>query len=192
LAADQKKARKLGASICFVDQTGLSEVPTVRRTWAPSGLTPVLSHKASWTKVSVMGGLTVSPKRRRLNLYQTHYVNRAVKSPDVVEFFRDLLLHIEGPVIVVADRGNIHRSREVKRFLARATRIQLEFFPPYAPDLNPIEAVWSNLKAARLANFCPSGPRELVRGLRRASAEIRSDQNLLRGFVKSTPLSLRI
>jgi transposase len=36
-----------------------------------------------------------------------------------------------------------------------AGRIQLHFLPGYAPELNPVEFLWSWLKRHALANFCP-------------------------------------
>ena len=31
----------------------------------------------------------------------------------------------------------------------------VERLPAYAPDLNPVEQVWGNLKGGELANLCP-------------------------------------
>lgn len=134
----------------------------------------------------------MSAGRHRLGFYIKHYIGRAVKGPDVVKFFRDLLRHLRGQVIVIADRGNIHRAAEVKRYLRSQPRLDLEFLPPYAPDLNPVESAWSNLKYAKLANFCPHNSTELVEGVLEASSSISQSQKLLSGFLDNTPLPLRL
>jgi transposase len=139
-----------------------------------------------------MAGLTISPRRHHLNLYFTYYPKRAVNRFDVIEFFRDLMRHTFGPIIVIADRGNIHRAVEVKQFLAKNPRITLEYLPPYAPDLNPVEAVWSNLKAFRLANFCPSDPIELLDVAMGTALTIQADRKLLRGFVRASGLPIAL
>ena len=40
-------------------------------------------------------------------------------------------------------------------------RIQIEFLPAYAPELNPVEYLWAWLKRHALGNFCPDTLAEL-------------------------------
>ncbi|WP_162271832.1 transposase [Gemmata sp. SH-PL17] len=47
----------------------------------------------------------------------------------------------------------------IRALLRRNTRVHLERLPPYAPELNPVELVWSWLKYAQLSNFVPRDPR---------------------------------
>lgn len=47
--------------------------------------------------------------------------------------------------IVIADNLGSHKNREVRRAI-RAVGAKLFFLPPYSPDLNPIEQVFSKLK----------------------------------------------
>jgi hypothetical protein len=47
MAARQKKARELNATLAFTDESGFLMLPLLRRTLAPRGHTPVLRHKAS-------------------------------------------------------------------------------------------------------------------------------------------------
>jgi len=56
--------------------------------------------------------------------------------------------HFGCKLLVIWDGGSIHRSNEVKDFLAdvRSEEIDLERFPAYAPELNPDEGVWQYLK----------------------------------------------
>jgi hypothetical protein len=57
----------------------------------------------------------------------------------VVEFLKALLEQFEGKLLVIWDGAPIHRSKNVKEFLAEggARRLQLERLPGYAPELNP-------------------------------------------------------
>lgn len=69
LAAHEKNATRSGRSIVFVDESGFMLQPTVQRTWAPRGQTPL--HK-SWDRrdrLSVLSALTLAPRRKRLGLY---------------------------------------------------------------------------------------------------------------------------
>jgi hypothetical protein len=49
-------------------------------------------------------------------------------------------------MIIVMDNASIHRS-DLVRQLCLGQGIQLEFLPPYSPDLNPIEESFNVLKA---------------------------------------------
>lgn len=188
----KKKAARTGATICFIDQTGISEIPNVRRSWAPRGQTPILRHRGHWNHVSVMGGITISPRRRHVNLYLAYYPRRAVNRLDVIVFLQGLMRHTFRPIILIADRGNIHRAREVKAFIAKNRRLTLEHLPSYAPELNPMEGVWSNLKAAKLANFCPDTLDALLEGSEEAATEIQQDRRLIKGFIRGTGLPIRL
>jgi hypothetical protein len=53
-----KKAARLGQTIVFVDESGLSERPHRCRTWAPKGQTPVLQYHFNWNLLSAMTGVT--------------------------------------------------------------------------------------------------------------------------------------
>jgi hypothetical protein len=69
VAANKKKAARLGTHIVFADESGFLLLPHVAKTWAPVGQTPIHRHVYRRDKISVISGLSVSPKRQRLNLY---------------------------------------------------------------------------------------------------------------------------
>lgn len=48
--------------------------------------------------------------------------------------------------IVVMDNLSVHKSPEVARRV-KAAGAEVRFLPPYSPDLNPIEKMWSKVKA---------------------------------------------
>jgi len=57
MAGSKKNARRGKAWILFQDESGVSQRPSVRRTWAPKGETPVLIHAFNWSKMSVCAAL---------------------------------------------------------------------------------------------------------------------------------------
>lgn len=69
VAAGKKDAARLGAHVVFAGQSGFMMIASVHRTWAPVGQTPIVRHYYRRDRVSVIGGLWVSPKRWRLGLY---------------------------------------------------------------------------------------------------------------------------
>lgn len=107
------------------------------------------------TKVSVIGAISVSPRARRLGLHFDTRADGFFGAGEVIGFLRYLLGALAGKVIVVWDGGTNHKGPVMRAFLARNRRLWLERLPPYAPDLNPVEQVWSWLKYGQLANFVP-------------------------------------
>ena len=134
----------------------------------------------------MISGVSVSPRRRRLGLYyQLHCTN--IRQPAVCAFLRHLLRHLRGPVIVLWDNGRIHRGPVIRDFCHRVPRLHVEFFPAYAPELNPDEGVWHRAKAT-LANGRPDNLVALAAHLRAAFTRVRRSQRALRGCITQSDL----
>lgn len=163
--------------------------PLVRRTWAPKGCTPIQYSWDRHDRLSVISAVTVSPKRRRLGLYfalQDHNFRAA----DVEAFVAELLKHLPHGLILVLDRWQVHRSA-ARRLLARfGRRLQIEWLPPYAPQLNPDEQVWTQTKYRDLANFLPDDIADLEQTVRHSLGRTKTQQSLLRSFFKHAQLKL--
>lgn len=189
----EKKARRKQATLIFLDETGLLLTPLVAKTWAEAGRTPILPRRTKRTrKVSAIGALSISPGRRRLNFLCELHADRSIKAPEVVRFLGDLRRHFRGPLIVVWDRLQAHRSKLVKAYLAKHGDIDTEFLPTYAPDLNPVELVWRHAKGSVLANYCPDDVDELATKAETTFAAYPDREDLLAGFVRHTKLPLRL
>ena len=167
--------------------------PLVRRSWAPRGKTPLLHQRTrSRQKVSAIAALTISPKRRRVGLYFYLASNANIDSAWVQIFLQELRRHIQNPIILIWDRLNTHRSVKVQSWIARNHGLHCEFLPPYAPELNPVENIWSYLKQNPLGNYAASDINELFRATKRATQRITERPDLLRSFIKGVPLFLRL
>ena len=162
MAAHAKKAAADQAHLILIDETGLFLNPLVRRSWSKIGQTPVIAGDGGQRKkVSVIAGLSVSPVTQRLGLYFATEADGFFTADKVVPFLRDLLKHLRGKVVVVWDRGGNHKGPIMRKFLSKNSRLRLEMLPPWAPELNPVEDVWSWLKYGELANFVPDDTGEL-------------------------------
>lgn len=167
--------------------------PLVRRTWSPQGQTPILPHRTrAHQKVSVIAALCVPPSRDRVHLYFRLHPNRNITATEVVAFLRQLHHHLDGPIVLLWDRFAAHRARRVHTVLTPTTPIHPVFFPPYAPELNPIEYAWGYLKENPLANWAPLKLASLVAGARGASRGLQHRPDLLRSFIRHSPLFLRL
>jgi hypothetical protein len=159
--------------------------PFVRRTWSPCGKTPWLYQKTrSHKKVSIIAALCISPCRSRLRLFFRLHPDANINAHLVAAFLKNLLKELTGPILIVWDRSVPHRSNN--------PRLHLSFLPPYAPELNPVEYVWSYTKMNPLANVTAMDVAVLTTGTRRSVRSIQKKPYLLRSFIRASGLPLRL
>lgn len=173
----------------FLDESGFLLVPNVKRTWAPKGKTPHFYHWFRQDRISAIAAISLSPQKKRTALYIRFHA-RNLKGLDIKSFLRYLLRHLRGPVVLLWDRGTIHRDRRVQAFLKRHRRIDTEFFPAYAPELNPAEFIWNQTYSA-LANVPARDIPDLYVFLRSATGKLRRSQRLLRSCIHASGLPWR-
>jgi transposase len=167
--------------------------PLLRRTWGPRGMTPTLAVRARHhEKVSGIGALIVSPQRRRLTLALALRVKDNIRGPHVLRFLRHLRRDFPGPVVLLWDLGRSHRAAVVRQWLTAHPSWQVLWLPPYAPELNPTEQLWSYLKYGRLANFAPETVEQVRHEVRREVRRLTPRPSLLRSFFRHSALPFRV
>ena len=163
--------------------------PTVRRTWAPLGQTPVHHSWDRHDRLSVISGISVSPQRRRLGLY-FDIAEHNIDTDDFETFVQTVQRQLGRGLILVMDRWSVHR-KAAKRLAARSRcRIEVEWLPPYAPELNPVEQIWKHSKYDDMPNFIPEDKFDLADEICQSIRQTRSDQALLRSFFEHAGLKL--
>jgi transposase len=170
----------------FVDESGFLLIAKVVQTWAPVGQTPIHRHVSRRDKISVISGISVSPKRQRLNLYY-YLFHENVGREQVVLFVRHLLRHLPGRVIVLLDNSSTHQGEPLEELRKRHRRLRLADFPSYAPDLNPDEGVWRQAKR-KLANSCPTDIDELMEDIIRSINGVKRSQKNLQDCIEKSEL----
>jgi transposase len=189
LAAGQKKATRSRASIAFIDETGFRLQPVNRRTWALTGVTPVQRAWDRYDRLSVIGGVTLSPTRRRISTPFQVYENN-IRAEHVVYFIQELRKRLRRPLIICLDRWSAHRSAARRIKALAVPGVQFEWLPAYAPELNPVEARWCHVKYADLANFVPDDVRQLKRTVQSSLIKQCEAHQLKQSFFKTAKLRL--
>ncbi len=161
--------------------------PLVRRTWAPKARTPVMYSWDRHDRLSVIAGLSVSARRKRIGLYFS-VQKKNVTAEEFEAFLRRVQRSLGRKLIVVMDRWSVHRK--VARILADDDRFWIEWLPPYAPDLNPAEHVWNHTKYGDLANYIPDDLLDLELELESSIGQTRRRPELLRSFFHAAKLEL--
>lgn len=139
-------ARRWQAMLYFQDESGVRLIPTVGRTWAPKGQTPVV--KVTGKKGGLCVSSAISPAGRLLFRVEKDTVTAVV----FIDFLKKILAHHpRRKIIVVADKARPHIAKAVSNFAKRnSKRFAIYYLPSYSAELNPDEEVWNDLKTNRL------------------------------------------
>ena len=166
--------------------------PLVKRTWALRGHRPELHQKGKHReKVSLAVALCLSPNRDRLRLIYRTLVNDYFNNEKVADFLEALMREIPEPLVVLWDRGNMHKGDPIREELERfKPRLNTELLPPWAPMLDPVEPIFSWLKYGRLSNFAPMNAQELNKMVLAELKTVEQDQGSLRNFWHASDLPL--
>jgi transposase len=188
-----KGAIARGASVVFIDEAGFLLGPLVRRTYAPRGHTPVQRVADKHGRVSAIGAIVVSPGQDRIGLQYGLLANNVnFRGPTVAQFLRTLRADRAAPMTVFWDRIPIHDCSAVDQYLATASDVVIEPFPPYAPELNPADGIWRYIKYGRLANYCPPDLSVLRSKVAAELERLQGQPELLKSFVRFSKLPLAL
>lgn len=178
-----KKKLSEGSTVIFIDESGYSLKPSVSRTWALKGTVPDIYHSGGgWQKLSVISGIAVRVEYPKLNtkLFFRTYPGQTIAHSEVAAFLRQISNQIIGHIIIVLDNLKSHRSHEVKEFVKRIGRMDLEYLPPYSPDMNPDEGVWNWSKSIDLVNVCSKNARAMLKNVRGSLRRLQHRTNVQR------------
>ena len=198
LAADKSTAAALDGWIVFEDECGQSMRPPRSRTWGRRGITPVIRVRGGGTgRVSVAGLACYRPGYRSRLIYRLHpYRGRKDETKAFTwTEYRDLLIAAHrqlpgGNVVLVWDNLNVHRRPELRAFTGAQAWLRVFRLPAYAPDLNPVEGIWSVLKGGVLANLAVASFAHLVQVIRHGLKKLQYQPGLIEGCLAGTGLAL--
>jgi hypothetical protein len=191
VAADQEGARAESAWLVFFDESGISLIPPVRRTWSRRGTTPVLRHRVAWKRASMAAALGYWPDATKARLC-VHLQQDAYDTDSLIGVLEQLAGFYAGHrVVLLWDGLSSHWSYKMRQHLdAQRDWLTVERLPAYAPELNPVESLWANLKGVELANFTGDTVGEVADQAEQGIRRICDSDSLVMGFLAHTGLSL--
>jgi len=104
LAATKRGAQRQGAWTVHLDESSFSQRPSIVRTWAPRGQTPMVWMPFNWKRLSVTGALAVAPNLSQVRTFLSPTPGN-VNAPTTIAFLRSLRRHVHAPVLLVWDRS---------------------------------------------------------------------------------------
>ena len=141
--------------------------------------------------MSMVGAIAYAPKANHAQiLFDT--CNGSYNDESLISFIESLRDELGGAkTTLVWDGLSSHRSKTMRAFLATQRRwLVVERLPAYAPELNPVEQLWGNIKSQELANLCVDTIAETEIAARKAIARVKDETELAFSFLRHTGLSL--
>jgi transposase len=167
----------------------------MRRTWSPRGHTPILRHRVAWKRASMAAALgyrldaTGALVSARLCF---HLQADSYDTDSLISVLEQLAGFYRGQrVVLLWDGLSAHWSYKMRAHLHEQRHwLKVERLPAYAPELNPVEYLWANLKGTELANFTGDTVAEVADQAQHGIQRVCDSNSLVVGFLAHTGLSL--
>jgi hypothetical protein len=159
MAQDQKGARAKSAWIVFLDESAVSLIPPVRRTWSPRGQTPILRHRFGWKKASMAAALGYHASGQGARLC-FHLQQPSYTTDSLIQVLEQLGAFYSGQrVVLLWDGLSAHWSTKMRAWLdSQRDWLTAERLPAYAPELNPVEGLWAQPQSPRAGESAHDHP----------------------------------
>lgn len=196
MASGKTVAAQRSAWICFEDEAGQTLRPPKARTWGRRGHTPVIAVSGKGSgRVSIAGLTCYQPGQRSRLIYRTIVhrnrkgERRSFSERDYIGLLDAAHQQLDAPIVVIWDNLNTHVSAAMRELIAARDWLRVIRLPAYAPDLNPVEAVWSHLKRS-IGNLAVNGVDHLLAIIKNRLKSIQYRTDLLDSFLTHTGLTL--
>jgi len=173
----RRRAKRVGAMIFFLDEAGFQSDPPLGRTYGLKGKTPVVRTSGQRQSINV-----ISAVNARGEFWAATYTGK-LDAEAFVAFLENFMSRRRGKVFLVVDGHPAHKANRVKALVKRMSgRLELHFLPPYAPDLNPDEFVWSYMKGAGVSKKPLKQNESMRQRVEEDLANIQHNRRLVRSF----------
>jgi len=137
----QRLAEKLGADIGFQDEAGVGIRTRYGRTWGERGQTPIVNACMKRGGYNVMSLVTAE------GTLQYSVKVGTIDGAVFIDFLKQVIRGRKKPLILLVDHATFHGSQLVRDFVrTRRTELRIFFLPKHAPEFNPDEQVWGEVK----------------------------------------------
>lgn len=178
------QAKACGAQIWFQDESGVRSDYHSGTTWAPVGRTPVVVSTGKRTSVNMISAVNA---RGGLHF---RLVDGSVNADAFIDYLKALLHDTDSTIFLIVDGHPAHKAKKTQAFIASTGgRLRLFFLPGYAPDLNPDEWVWKNIKHDNVGKAAILNPRQLATLVENALNKLARAPHLIRAFFAHPELS---
>ena len=178
------EAAAAGATIFFGDEAGIRCDEHAGTTWAPVGMTPVVTSTGEHISINMISAVTAAGMLR-FGVYDDN-----LNAARFIDFRGRLLHEMPGPVVLIVDGHPARRARATTEFVdGTQGRLTLRFLPGYSPRLNPDEWIWKAVKHDRLGPAGLVDSADLHAKARGALHRLQKLPGVVRGFFRDPDLA---
>jgi transposase len=173
----KRRAKRLRAMIFFLDEAGFQSDPPLGRTYGLKGQPPVVVTSGQRQSLNV-----ISAVNARGEFWAATYTGK-LNAEAFILFLQNFVKGRKGKVCLVVDGHPAHKANTVTRYVASlGGRLELHFLPPYAPDLNPDEFVWSHMKTNGVSKKPLKKNESLRKRVEQDLRKIQTNRKLVQSF----------
>jgi DDE superfamily endonuclease len=150
-----------------------------------------LTHPFNWKKASMAAAICYGVKGGGAQLC-FHLTAGNYDTERLIEVLQELRKFLGGEkATLLWDGPPSHRSRAMRDWIrTQRSWLVVECLPAYAPELNPVEGLWSSLKAVELANLAMPNLAEVITQAHRGIERVRRRPHLAYSFLRRAGLSV--
>jgi transposase len=150
-----------------------------------------LTHPFNWKKASMAAALCYGVRGGGAQL-AFHITAGNYDTDTLIEVLGELRRFLGGEkATLLWDGLPAHRSRAMRAWLAtQRSWLVVERLPAYAPELNPVEGLWSSLKAVELANLISPTLAQVFDQAHRGIQRVRQTPQLAYSYLRHAGLSV--
>ena len=175
----KKRAKKLGATIYFEDESGIRSDFHAGTTWSPKGQTPVIKVTGARFRTNMVAAISTRGHLRFM-------VNQGTVTADVLCVFLKKLMHnAQQPIFLIWDGHPTHKSKKVRECIESFEgKLEMYFLPSYSPELNPTEQVWRSVKNHGVGRKSVFGPDQLKSAVTNCLRRLQKIPKIVLSFFK--------
>jgi transposase len=150
-----------------------------------------LTHPFNWKKASMAAAICYGVRGGGAQL-AFHVTAGSYDTDSLIQVLKQLRKFLGGEkATLLWDGLRPHRSNAMRAWIrTQRSWLVVERLPAYAPDLNPVEGLWSSLKAVELANLTSSTLAEVIDQAHRGVERVRRTPHLAYSFLRHAGLSV--
>ncbi len=173
----RQRAKKLAATIFFLDEAGFTSEPSLGKTYGLKGQTPIVSTTGQRQKVSAISAVSAKGG------FWSHVYTGMLNATRFVEFLKAFRKGGRGRIFLVVDGHPSHHAKVVREYVESTKgMLELHFIPPYSPDLNPDEFVWQHAKTNGVSKKPLKQNESLKERVQADMAAIKTNPKLVKSF----------
>ncbi len=180
----KKVSKQQGGEIFWLDEASIRSDDPLQRTWGLKGETPIVNTSGQRQSINAISALSNSGG------FWYHIFTGRFNADKFIECLKNLLKNRRRFLHLIVDGHPVHKSKKVREFLeSKRDRVALHILPPYAPDLNPDELVWNQMRHMGTSKK-PLKKGESLKDRARNDLElIKSNKALIRSFFREPNVS---